>query len=173
MNTKPYIVGVFNDEEPLMEACYDLRERGIRIHEVFSPFPIHGIDPILGYRRTRLTVAAFIYGCIGLSLAIFMQSWMYGVDWQVNVGGKPRFPFPSFVPVSFELTVLITAFGMMASFFAVCKLYPGKEARIAHPRATNDRFVITLRPQDVKDADVSGIMMNHGALEVYRQDLTI
>ena len=173
MKTQSFIVGVFDDEETCLTAAEEIHHKGINIYEIFSPFPIHGIDDVLGYKRTRLTIAAFCFGILGLSCAVFMQSWMYGIDWQVNVGGKPRFPWPSFVPVSFELTVLITALGMMASFFAVNKLYPGKTARIAHIRATNDRFVITLKPKDVKGTDVSGIMMHHGALEVYEQDLTI
>lgn len=168
-----YIVGVFDDEEPLLASAKELTEKGVKIYEVYSPFPIHGIDPILGYKRTRLTIAAFCFGTFALASAVFMQAWMYGIDWRVNVGGKPRFPWVSFIPVSFELTILTTALGMMACYFFVNRLYPGKEARIAHPRATNDRFIITLKPKAVIGHDVVSLMQGHGALEVYEDDLRI
>ena len=76
MATKQVIHGIYDDEVPLLEGCKKLRDAGIRIKEVFSPFPIHGIDPIIGVPRTRIAITAFLYGLTGCSLATWMMWYM-------------------------------------------------------------------------------------------------
>jgi len=122
--SKHYIIGVFGDEEPLLEAVKEVRASGTRIHEVYTPFPVHGLDELLGYKRSRLPKAAFLFGCLGFTLAITMQTWMLGIDWPMNIGGKPALAWPDFVPVSFELTVLITALGMVGTYLVACDFIP-------------------------------------------------
>lgn len=92
--SKHYIIGVFGDEEPLLEAVKEVRASGTRIHEVYTPFPVHGLDELLGYKRSRLPKAAFMFGCLGFTLAITMQTWMLGIDWPMNIGGKPALAWP-------------------------------------------------------------------------------
>ena len=87
--TKKYILGLFRDEEPLLHAVHELRKEGNKIHEVYTPFPVHGLDEALGYKRSRLPRAAFLFGCLGGTLGLSMQAWMLGVDWPMNIGGKP------------------------------------------------------------------------------------
>ena len=82
-----YIVGVYGDDDVLLKAIKSIRETGVKIHEVFSPFPVHGIDDALGYKRSRLPKAAFMFGALGLFLALLMQYWMMGYDWQMIIGG--------------------------------------------------------------------------------------
>jgi hypothetical protein len=98
---KNYILGVFTDEDILLDACGNVRERGVKIHEVFSPFPVHGLDEVLGYRRTRLPIAAFMFGITGTCLALFTQIWMLGYDWPMIIGGKNHASLPPFIPVTF------------------------------------------------------------------------
>src|SRR5688572_2229636 len=109
---KNFVVGVFDNEQVVMDAVTKVRTGGVKIHEVFSPFPVHGLDEVLGYKRSRLPIAAFLFGMTGTSLALIMQSWMLGYDWPMIIGGKNFISLASFIPVTFELTVLLSALGM-------------------------------------------------------------
>ena len=107
---KNFILGVFEDEDVLMDAITKVRESGVKIHEVYSPFPVHGIDDVLGYKRSKLPIAAFLFGLLGTSLALTMQFYMMKFDWPMIIGGKDYAAVPDFVPVTFEMTVLLAAF---------------------------------------------------------------
>ena len=89
-SNKNFIVGVYDDEDVLLNAVEQVRDKGVRIQEVYSPFPVHGLDEALGYRRTRLPIAAFMFGITGTILALFTQTWMLGYDWPMDIGGKKR-----------------------------------------------------------------------------------
>ena len=80
-----YIVGVYGDDDITLKAVKSIREAGVRIYEVFSPFPIHGIDEALGYKRSRLPKAAFMFGVLGLGLALLMQYCMIVYYWQMII----------------------------------------------------------------------------------------
>ncbi|MEP4134387.1 MAG: DUF3341 domain-containing protein, partial [Cyclobacteriaceae bacterium] len=118
-DTKNFLVGVFEDEDVLLDAIKTVRSGGVKIHEVYSPFPVHGIDDALGYKGSRLTIVAFLFGLLGTSLALTMQLGMMTVDWPMIIGGKDYAPFPSFIPVTFELTVLLASFGMVGTFMII------------------------------------------------------
>jgi hypothetical protein len=171
-----YILGFFDDEEVLMHALEEIKtEVNVPIHEVYSPFPIHGIDDILGYKRTRLTVAAFLFGCCGFTFGLSMQSWMLGIDWPMNIGGKPALAWPDFVPVTFELTVLITALGMVGTFLLASGFFPGAPAKIPDPRVTDDMFCVAYSSDKVggsKDALVKALK-HHGALEIHEKEVEL
>jgi hypothetical protein len=140
------IKAVFWDEEPLVDAAIQLRKKKVKIAEVFSPFPIHGIDPIIGIKPTKLSNAAFVYGTIGCSLALFMIWYMLINDWPMNIGGKPNFSLgqglPAFIPVTFETTVFCTAHGMALSYFIINKIFPGQDSFNPDPRTTDDMFIL-------------------------------
>ena len=85
---KNFLVCVFDDGDLVINGVRKVRENGVKIHEVFSPFPVHGLDQELGYKRTRLPIAAFLFGLLGTALALIMQMWMLGVDWPMIIGGK-------------------------------------------------------------------------------------
>jgi hypothetical protein len=136
--SEQYLVGIFNDEDVLLKAVSDARERGVKIHEVFTPFPVHGLDEALGYKRTRLPIAAFLFGLTGTSLALLMQIWMLGYDWPMIIGGKNYVSLPPFIPVTFELTVLLAAFGMVGTFFIISDMKPYKWPRQFELRSTDD-----------------------------------
>jgi hypothetical protein len=171
--SKHYIIGVFGDEEPLLEAVKEVRASGTRIHEVYSPFPIHGMDELLGYKRSRLPKAAFLFGCLGLTLAVTMQAWMLGIDWPMNIGGKPSLAWPDFVPVSFELTVLITALGMVGTYLVVCDFIPGNEAKMPDLRVTNDKFCVAIERDGHNAAAVTALLNRMGAEEVHEKELEL
>lgn len=167
-SNKNFIVGVFNDEDVLLEACGNVREKGVKIHEVYSPFPVHGLDEVLGYKRTRLPIAAFLFGMTGTSLALFTQIWMLGYDWPMIIGGKNHASLPPFVPVTFEFTVLCAAFGMVITFLIVSDLKPYKWPRQFDLRSTDDKHIVAidLATNKLSKDELSRILRDNGATEV-------
>ena len=150
--SRKVIYGVFEDEEILLASAKALRSKGVRIKDVFSPFPIHGIDPIIGIKNTRLGILAFIYGLTGTTLATLGMRYFMIVDWPMNIGGKPSFSYLenmlSFVPITFEFTVLCAAHGMAITYLLRNKTLPGMPAQNPDPRTTDDRFVMEIRTSD-------------------------
>ena len=163
-----YIVGLFNDEDVLLEAVHKVRKSGVKIEEVYSPFPVHGLDEALGYKRSRLPIAAFLFGLTGTILALTMQLYMLAFDWPMIVGGKDFAAIPDFIPVTFELTVLLSAFGMVACFLIVSNLKPYGKPRIFDLRSTDDMHVMALNlganPTPVDQ--LRQILRDCGAVEV-------
>ena len=167
---KRLIRSIYNDEHDLLENVKYLRERGVKIQNVFSPFPVHGLDQALGLRHTRLSTAAFIYGMTGTTLALLMMWFMLIYDWPMNIGGKPSFTLlqnlPAFIPITFELTVLCAAHGMVITFLLASKLFPGVTAYVAHPRVTDDKMVILFEADDNATDEISADLKNRGAEEI-------
>lgn len=166
---KHFVVGIFDDEDVLLEGVKKVRASGIRIHEVYSPFPVHGLDEALGYSRTRLPIAAFLFGMTGTILALVMQFWMLGYDWPMIIGGKNFASLPPFIPVTFELTVLLSALGMVATFLIVSDMKPYKWPRQFDLRSTDDKHVmaidLALNAGKTKD-EIVRILRESGASEV-------
>lgn len=165
---KNFVLGIFDDEDVLLKAVTEVRDSGVKIHEVYSPFPVHGLEHALGYKRTRLPIAAFMFGFLGLSLAITMQTWMLGVDWPMIIGGKDFISLPPFVPVSFELTVLLSSLGMVATFMIVSNLKPYGKPRIFDIRITDDKHVmaVDLDKNNLSKDEISKVLNASGATEV-------
>lgn len=173
MTNKKFILGVFEDEEVLLHAIENIRAAGTKIYEVFTPFPVHGIDDVLGIKRSRLPIAAFLYGCCGLAFALWMQIYMMGYDWPMIIGGKPHIALPAFIPVSFELTVFCTAHGMVITFLIVCGLYPRLKVPVLDVRSTDDKFVMAIEVKDgVTDINkVNDLLRSNGAVEVNQKEV--
>lgn len=146
------IYATFDDDHVLLESAKMLTAKGVHIRDVFSPFPIHGLDPVIGIKQTRLAICAFIYGLVGLTLALSGMYYFMIVDWPMNIGGKPNDFFyqniPAFVPISFEFTVLMAAHGMALTYFLRNWTLPGIKARNPYPYTTDDKFVMEIHPSD-------------------------
>src|SRR6187455_689477 len=141
---KNFLVGVFDDEDVLLNAVSKIRTGGVKITEVYSPFPVHGLDTALGYKKTRLPIAAFMFGMTGTSIALIMQIWMLGYDWPMIIGGKNFASLPPFIPVTFELTVLLSALGMVGTFMIASDMKPYKTPRQFDLRSTDDKHVMAV-----------------------------
>jgi hypothetical protein len=163
-----YVLGVYEDEDVLLDAIRKVRAGGVKIEEVYSPFPVHGIDDVLGYKRSWLSIAAFMFGILGTTLALTMQIGMMGVDWPMIIGGKDIIPFPSFIPVTFEMTVLLAAFGMVGTFFTISNLKPWGRPRIYDIRITDDKHVmaVDLDANSLKESEIKTLLKSSGASEV-------
>ena len=166
---KNFILGIYDDEDVLKSAVTTVREKGIKIHEVYTPYPIHGLEDLLGYERSRLPIAAFLFGVLGTTLALTMQIYMLGYDWPMIIGGKDHIALPSFIPVTFELTVLLAAFGMVAVFFISTNLKPWAQPRIFDVRSTDDKHVlaIDIANNAAFELDkINDVLKDTGALEI-------
>lgn len=170
-SVKKFIYGIFNDDEVILKAVHTLKSNGMKVKDVISPFPIHGLDPVLGLKRTRISICCFIYGMTGCSLALLMMWYMNIFDWPMDIGGKPSFALyknlPAFIPVTFESTVLCAAHGMVITFYLRSKLLPGVEPHVVHPRQADDHFVMAVQVKDGQsEQEVKNALMQAGAVEV-------
>jgi hypothetical protein len=148
-----FLVAVFSRPETLLRAVRPVRGEGFRVYDVHAPYPIHGLDSAMGLRRTRLPLVTLLAGLAGLSFAVLFQVYTTALDWPLNVGGKPDNSALAFVPVSFELTVLLAGVATAAAFFLRARLYPGKPPRLPAPGVTDHKFALVVRRPD-NDYDV-------------------
>ncbi|MBN09620.1 MAG: hypothetical protein CMC79_04535 [Flavobacteriaceae bacterium] len=140
------IHALYDDDDVLIKAVRDIRANKHHIEEVYTPFPVHGLDKELGLKETKIAITSFIYGCIGFLISILMMNYMMIEDWPQNIGGKPSFSYienmPAFVPVMFEMTVFFAAHLMVITFYMRSKLWPFKEAENPNPLTTDDKFLM-------------------------------
>jgi hypothetical protein len=142
---KNLIVATFSNSERLMHAVTAVREENFRIYDVYSPYPVHGMDQAMGLRRSRLPWVTFLVGLFGTTLALTFQFYTTVLDWPLNVGGKPDNSTLAFVPISFELTVLLSGLATFAALFFRTRLFPGKKPLLVAEGVTDDTFAIALR----------------------------
>lgn len=163
-----YILGVFSDDEKMVHTAKLLKKDGIIIYDIYTPFPLHGLDEILGITRSKLPIVTLIAGACGLLLALFFQVWTSAVDWPINVGGKPMLSIPAFIPITFEIMVLLGALTTVVAFFFKANLFPGKEVVLFDHRQTDDQFILAVQRKDQSlDVDkISAFLKLHGADQV-------
>ncbi|TXE06729.1 DUF3341 domain-containing protein [Gelidibacter salicanalis] len=163
------IHAIYTDDDVLMAAVKKVRAERYHIEEIYTPFPVHGLDKAMGLAPTRLAITAFIYGVIGLVVATVMMDYIMIEDWPQNIGGKPSFSYiegmPAFVPIMFELTVFFSAHLMVITFYLRSKLWPFKEAENPDVRTTDDHFLMEISAGHNIDEQFD-ILRNTGAVEV-------
>jgi hypothetical protein len=150
------LVGGFATAEDVLGAVRAARHHGFRIADVYTPYAVHGLDQALGLRPSRLPWVCFACALSGAAFKLWFQFWAMARSWPVNVGGKPWNSLPAYVPVTFEVMVLLGGLGMVAAFFLRCRLFPGKEAAPLFRGATDDTFVVVLEhPEEPGEANVA------------------
>lgn len=170
---KKFIYGIFDDADAVMHSVEKLRAQGVDIHDCYTPYPVHGLDRAMGIKRSLLPVGAFICGAIGATLAIVFQLYVMVGDWPIIIGGKPNDAYyPSFIPVTFELTILFTAFGMGILFFIRTKMVHGKVEDLVDLRQTDDLFVVAIeeKNQHFDKEAVNRTLIAEGALEIRERE---
>jgi hypothetical protein len=172
------IYAMYDDDDVLKDGAKKLVAKGVKISEVFSPFPIHGIDPIIGIKNTRLGIMAFLYGLTGLLLATIGMRFFMVVDWPMNIGGKPNFSYLdnmlAFIPITFEFTVLCAAHGMAITYLLRNKTLPGMPAQNPDPRTTDDKFVIEIRLSEndkFTSDELEGMLKETGLIELDQKEI--
>lgn len=172
------IYAMYDDDDVLKDGAKVLVSKGVKVSEVFSPFPIHGIDPIIGIKNTRLGIMAFFYGLIGLTLATVGMRFFMVVDWPMNIGGKPNFSYMenilAFIPITFEFTVLCAAHGMAITYLLLNKTLPGMPAQNPDPRTTDDKFVMEFRMSEnsaFSESQLEGMLKETGMIEMDQKEV--
>ena len=178
---KKIIHAIFDDEQDVLSAVKDLRGQKMIVNEVYSPFPIHGLDSVLGLKETRMAITAFIYGCIGLSFGALLIYYIMisgvGKSWPMNIGGKPSFSYLenvlSFVPISFEFTVMCAAHGMAITYLLRNKTLPGMPAQNPDPRTTDDKFVMEIRTAEnsMDEKELDKLIKDTGFIEIDKKTI--
>ncbi len=164
--SKKVIYGLYDSEHGLFDAIKKAKHEHIEIDDVFTPFPVHGLDPLLGLEESRLHIAGFVYGLTGFLVAFLGMTWVSTVDWPNIFGGKPYWSVPAFVPIMFESTVLFAAVGMTVTFYVVSGMGPGIKNPILHPRITDDKFCISFNTAEVTEEKANAFFTSTGAEEV-------
>jgi Alternative complex III, ActD subunit len=182
MLDKQLILGVYDSGDRLLETVQKLRKKGIEIFDCYTPYPVHNLDNEMGIKRSNLTVGAFICGLAGFSLGLLLQFYTMTShtqsfkSWPMNIGGKPAdyLMAPSMVPVTFESTILCTAFGLGLLFFIRAKLIHGKVADIIDPRQTDDRLFVAIEPTEldkISRSELDAILTDNGAIEIRERNM--
>lgn len=167
MAVKKFVVGCFDDEGPLFDAVKKVRKAGYKLHDVYTPFPIHGLDKAMGLRDTSIHTAGFLYGIFGTTSMLSFMTWVFTKDFPLNVGGKPHFALPAWIPITFEFTVLCACVGMVITFCYLCQLAPFVKKHHFHLRATDDLFVMVIEcTSKTNEGEVSSFLTSIGAKEV-------
>jgi len=166
MAIKKFAVACYDDEAVLFPAVDKVRNSGYKLHEVYTPFPVHGLDVALGEKETDLHIAGFCYGITGTATALGFMSWIFTKDWSINYGGKPFFALPAFIPITFELTVMFAAVGMVLTYCYLNKIMPGVKKHVFHPRQTDDLFVIVMEITDpATEGEIMDFLKSTGPVE--------
>lgn len=164
------IHAIYTDDDLLLQAVKQTREENYHISEVYTPFPVHGLDLAVGLAPTRIAITSFLYGLVGLALAIWMMNYMMIVDWPQNIGGKPSFSFhqnmPTFIPIMFEMTVFFAGHLMVITFYMRSRLWPFKKAENPDIRTTDDRFLMEVEVENHDVELLTKFLYDTGASEI-------
>jgi len=169
MEASKVIHAIYTDDDVLMAAVKKVKAEKHHIEEIYTPFPVHGLDKAMGLAPTRIAIAAFMYGCVGLCVATVMMNFIMIEDWPQDIGGKPSFSYlenmPAFVPIMFELTVFFAAHLMVITFYMRSRMWPFKKAENPDPRTTDDHFLMEI-PVHGNEAELESLLVDTGAVEI-------
>ena len=169
MSSNQVIHVLYDDDVTLLSAVKSIRDKKHHIEEVYTPFPVHGLDKALGLAETRISIMAFMYGCIGLTVAILMMNYIMIEDWPQNIGGKPSFSYlenmPAFVPIMFEMTVFFAAHLMEITFYLRSKLWPFQQAENPNPLSTDDKFLVEIELHN-DEKELKSLLKKTGAIDI-------
>ena len=147
------LVAEFDDVDGVSAAARAVRDAGYKAFDVYSPFPIHGIERSMGLRATRLPWLVLACGLTGTVLALFFQWWTNGHDYAFKISGKPLFGVPANIPITFEFTVLLAAFGAFFGMFVLNRLPEHHNPLFENERfrrATDDGFFLAIEARDAQ-----------------------
>ncbi len=168
------LIGVFDNEHDTLEAVRSSRRRGLKIVDVYGPYAVHGVDEAMGLQPSRLPWVVFAMGLAAAALKVWFEFWTTGIDWPINVGGKPFNSLPAFVPVTFEVMVLGAGVTAVVAFLIVCRLRPGKRAVLPVAGVTDNHFAVVLEETDstFDPAEIGRMLRDLHAVDLEEQITT-
>jgi len=164
-------VGLFDDPQALKRAAWAIRNAGFSRFDCHTPYPVHGLDEAMGLGESRLGAYALAVGGLGAAAGLLMQWWMSAVDYPVNMGGKPLFSWPAFIPITFELFVLSAALATAVLLVKFCRLWtwhsPLHDTGVM-ALVTRDKFALVALAEDPRyDAErVAALLRDAGCTDV-------
>jgi len=170
---KDYVIAKFECDEKIMNATKKVVSKNINIHDIYTPFPVHGLDEAMGITRSMLPYVTLVAALCGGTLAFFGMAYIFNISWPINIGGKPFMSIPSFIPITFEMTILFGAHTTVAAFLLMNKLFPGKQPVIIDPAQTEDMFIMAIEKDGTNLEDVTALLKEHGAVEVEVQNIDL
>lgn len=161
------VAGIFLDESKVLNAASKVREAGFLKFDAISPYPIHGMEEACGIKRSGIPYITFIAGVVGLLAGLALVYYTSAIDWPINVGGKPMFSLPAFIPVMFELTILFAALSSVGALFYLCKM-PRVNPPVIDKDLTCHKFAIFIPENDIgfNSERVEKMLKDLGADEV-------
>lgn len=169
MSVKNFVVGCFKEEDDLFKALKRVQASDYKLHDIYTPYPVHGLDKAMGLRETSIHTAGFFFGLLGLIIALGGMSWVTVHDWPLNFDGKPHFPLPSFIPITFEATVLISSVGMFLAYCWINQIMPGVKKHVFHPRQSDDYLVMVIDRGEFGGEEIKNWFEDLGAIDISEQ----
>ncbi len=163
------VAGIWLDDHELVKAAAKVREAGYKKFDAITPFPVHGLEEAIGIPRSWIPWVTFVMGVTGCVAGLLLQYWTSAVSWPINVGGKPFFSGPAFIPVTFELTILFAALASVVTLIAACGL-PKIDPPIIDPDLTSHKFALFIPDTEANydAAQAEQLLKSLGAVEVKR-----
>jgi len=160
-----YIIGVYDQEESLLKAFRRMKDEGLEIEDIFTPYPVHEILEKHG-RKSRITVVGWFYGFFAALAVLAFLFFTAVINWPLNYGGKPSNAFPSFMVITIVLTIFSITILSLFTFSVRANLWPSNEKPIFHEHATDDKFVILVDKEKVDTGRVTSILKEAGAEKI-------
>lgn len=166
-------LGEFRTPEDLVGAVRELRKRGYRRLDAFTPYPIKGLEQALGLGRSRLGWMIFPVSLVGATFGFFLQWYCNAFDYPLNVGGRPLVSTPAFIPITFESAVLTAGLSGLFAFILLCRLpelYTPLSEVPGFERSTIDAFFVGVDERDpsFNEVQVERDLREIGAFAVNR-----
>lgn len=156
------VMGNFYDATQLIHAAEQVRDAGYQKFDIFTPYPVHGLDAAMGIKRTKLTMVSLAGAIFGLVSGVGLMWWTAAQHYKLNIGGKPFFSVPFAVPIMFEITVLCCGIATFLAIWVFCGLpvwFSNYQHDAGFRAAVDDTFVVTLQSDDVLFTTESAIAL--------------
>lgn len=161
------MAAIFLSEEEILKAAKATHDAGFRKFDAITPYPVHGMEEACHIKRSWIPYVSFTMGVTGMLAALALTYWTSVVNWPINVGGKPFFSLPAFIPIIFELTILFAALSAVVSLFVATGI-PRIDPPTIDPDLTSHKFAIFIPQNDTgyNEAKIEELFKSLGASEI-------
>ena len=163
---KPFVAGFFSDEHGLLKAARAARVAGYTNLQAWSPYPVHGLDPVLGLKRSLIGRPVFTVVLLGFLFVFIGIAWLMTFDWAIIYGGKPYFTWQLFIVPTLESGLLFGALVNLNACFGACRLVPDPFTTLPDLRLTDDQFCLAISTKEAAVAELENLLRTAGAVDV-------